>query len=170
MSVHAASQGLVEVVPPADKLSDAHGNLFARSSPKSRKAQIESPPVWVIQESKLTYEAGEGFAHVPLRRVGSRRPERGSPSISTRGNRQGLAAIAEVLAHLNTNSTTGLEASGRQVPGVPQGPLRVRPDTGLADPDESEVVRLAGGHSGFRGAARPLAPQARHERKHQRNE
>jgi hypothetical protein len=97
--VHAASQGTVEVVPPEDKLSDAHGTLLAALVAQVSGERIESPAVWIIQEGRLTYEGGEGSSSPKgrIEETGEGLPE----YLDEIGNRQGVAAIAEALARLN---------------------------------------------------------------------
>jgi hypothetical protein len=97
--VHAASQGTVQVVPPEDKLSGAHGTLLAALVAQVSGERIESPPVWIIQEGRLTYEAGEGSSSPKgrIEETGEGLPE----YLDEIGNRQGVAAIAEALEHLN---------------------------------------------------------------------
>jgi hypothetical protein len=124
--VHAASHGTVEVVPPEDKLSDVHGTLLAGLIAEVSGERIESPPVWIIQEGRLTYEAGEGSSSPKgrIEETGEGLPE----YLDEIGHRQGVAAIAEALAHLNIRFHDGLGGLwGRRK-------FRVR----IADPFESD--------------------------------
>ena len=126
--VHAASRGTVEVVPPADKLSDAHGTLLAALVAQVSGEQIESPPIWIIQEGRLTYETGDSSSSPKgrIEETGEGLPE----YLDEIGNRQGVAAIAEALAHLNIrfhDGSGGLWAKRK---------FRVRP----TDPFESDRI------------------------------
>jgi hypothetical protein len=126
--VHAGSQGTVQVVPPEDKLSDAHGTLLAALVAQVSGERIESPPVWLIQEGRLTYEAGEGSSSPKgrIEETGEGLPE----YLDQIGNRQGVAAIAKALAHLNIrfhDGTGGVWGKRK---------FRVRP----TDPFESDRI------------------------------
>jgi len=97
--VSTASQGTVQVVPPDDKLSDAHGTLLASLVAEVAWERVESAPVWIVQEGRLTYEAGERSSSTKgrIEETGEGLPE----YLDEIGNRQGVGAIAEALAHLN---------------------------------------------------------------------
>src|SRR5262249_5840651 len=97
--VHAGSQRSVQVVPPEDKLSDAHGTLLAALIAEVSGERIESPPIWIIQEGRLTYAASEGSSSPKgrIEETGEGLPE----YLDEIGDRQGVAGIAEALAHLN---------------------------------------------------------------------
>ncbi len=103
--ISTASQGTVQVVPPDDKLSDAHGTLLASVVANVADARFESPPVWIVQEGRLTYEAGEGASSSKrlIEETGEGLPE----YLDEIGNRQGVGAIAETLAHLNIRFLDG---------------------------------------------------------------
>ena len=97
--VPTASQGIVQVVPPENKLADAHGTLLASLVAEVAGERVESALVWIVQEGRLTYEAGEGSSSSKgrIEETGEGLPE----YLDEIGNRQGVGAIAEALAHLN---------------------------------------------------------------------
>jgi hypothetical protein len=82
-----ASQGKVQVVLPEDKLSDAHGTLLATLVAEVAGERVESAPVWIVQEGRLTYEAGGGSSTSKgrIEETGEGLPE----YLDDIGNRQG---------------------------------------------------------------------------------
>ena len=50
--------GTATVIPPDAVLRDAHGTILASLVAEVGDERVESPPIWVIQEGRLTYEPG----------------------------------------------------------------------------------------------------------------
>lgn len=89
-----------ETVPLSDKdLADSHGTLLASLLAEVGGEKIESLPVWVIQESRLTYEPGEGSSssRSKIEDTGEGLPE----YLDELGKRDGVAAVVDYLRHLN---------------------------------------------------------------------
>lgn len=89
-----------ETVPLSDKdLADSHGTLLASLVAEVGGEKIESLPVWIIQESRLTYEPGEGSSSSKskIEDTGEGLPE----YLDELGKRDGVAAVVDYLRHLN---------------------------------------------------------------------
>jgi hypothetical protein len=122
------SQGKVVVSLPDSALANAYGTLLATVLAAVDGEQFESLPVWVIQESRLTYEGGGGVSSSR-----SRIEESGegiSEYLDEIGNRDGVAAMAELLRRLNIRFIDG----GGGVGGSKK--FRVR----ITDPFESDKI------------------------------
>ncbi len=92
-------------LPPA-ALADAHGTILAFLSAEARGHREESDPIWVIQEHRLTYEpSGEGSssAKQKVEETGEGLTE----LLEEIGKRDGVAAVAEYLRHLNIRFNDG---------------------------------------------------------------
>jgi hypothetical protein len=92
---------------------DWNGTLFATLVAELDGKKFESQPVWVIQESRLTYEGGDGSSPSKnnVEETGEGLPE----YIDELGRRDGVAAVVEYLRHLNIRFQAGVEgASGRR--------------------------------------------------------
>jgi len=122
------SQGKETVGIPDGKLSDAYGTLLASVIADVGDKRFESPPVWIVQEERLTHEPGEGTSSSKTRieTTGEGLPE----YLDEIGNREGIAAIAEYLRNLNIRFYDG-GSGGRGAP-----PFRVR----ITDPFESDRI------------------------------
>ena len=90
--------------------------------------KLESLPIWIVQEDQLTYEPGEGSSSSKSRieETGDGLPE----YLDELGRRDGPAAIAEYLRHLNIrfNDGAGRRAGKRK--------FRVR----ISDPFQSDIA------------------------------
>jgi hypothetical protein len=93
------SQGKEKVGLPEGKLSDAHGTLLATIVAEIEGKRLESPPVWIVQEDRLTHEPGDGSASSrgKVRETGEGLPE----YLDELGSREGAAAIADFLRQLD---------------------------------------------------------------------
>lgn len=98
--------GMATLGPWQTTLMEAHGSLLASLVAETENGREESPPIWVIQEARLTYEpSGEGSS-VPKSRVeetGEGLPE----YLEELGKRDGVAAVVEYLHHLNIRFNDG---------------------------------------------------------------
>ena len=143
--VSSSSQGTVQVVPPSDKLLDVHGTLLASLVAEVAGERVESAPVWIVQEGRLTYEAGEGSSSSKgrIEETGEGLPE----YLDEIGNRQGVGAIAEALAHLNIkfNDGTGGVWGGRRFRVRITDPFESNriPDWLIQPKAESAILRIA---------------------------
>lgn len=128
LQLEAEHQGTHKVLLPEDALKDAHGTLLATIIATVSGKQVESPPAWVIQEHRLTYEAGTGSSSSKslIEETGQGLPE----FIDEIANRDGIQAAAEFLRRLNIRFFDG---SGR---GAGNKKFRVR----ITDPFESGKV------------------------------
>ncbi len=111
--------GTATLTPPESTLTEAHGALLASLIADTGGGREESPPLWVIQEARLTYEpSGEGSAvKSPVEDTGEGLPE----FLDELGRRDGVAAVVEYLQNLNIRFNDG--AGGNQG----QRKFRVRP-------------------------------------------
>lgn len=120
ITVPNKESGSAIISPPDAVLRDAHGTILASLVAEVDTVQEVSPPVWVIQESRLTYEpSGEGSS------TKSRIEESGEglPAfLEELGKRDGVAAVVEYLRHLTIRFNDG--AGGLQ--GGRSFRLRVR--------------------------------------------
>ena len=101
----ARARSPVSVTLPDGVLSDAHGTLLATLVGEVDGSTVESPPTWVIQESHLTYEPGEGSSSSK-----SRIEESGEglgEYLDELGKQAGQAAVVEYLNHLNIRFDDG---------------------------------------------------------------
>lgn len=87
------------VTLPDTTLNDCNGIILASLRMEIDQEVFESPPTWVIQEGKLTFESSEGATDSR-----SRIEETGEgllEYLEQIGNQQGMVAVAELLALLN---------------------------------------------------------------------
>jgi HKD family nuclease len=94
------------VIPPQPALEDAYGTILASLVAEVTNERHESPPVWVIQEERLTYEASGQDTSSP----GSRIEESGEgllEFLEELGKRDGIFAIVDYLRHLNIRFNDG---------------------------------------------------------------
>jgi len=98
--------GTATLSPPESALKDAHGTILASLVAEVEDKREESPPIWVIQEGRLTYEpSGEGSASAK-----SKVEESGeglTELLEELGKRDGVSAIIEYLRHLNIRFNDG---------------------------------------------------------------
>jgi hypothetical protein len=91
---------------PENSLADCNGTILASLNGKLTNGEaIDSMPIWIVQEEKLTYEPSEGFSSSK-----SRIEETGDglPGyLDEIGRRDGASAIAEYLRHLNIRFNDG---------------------------------------------------------------
>lgn len=100
---------------PENTLSDCNGTILASLNGELTDGErIESVPIWIVQEEKLTYEQGEGSSSSKSRieETGDGLPE----YLDEIGRRDGASAVAEYLRHLNIrfNDGTGRMAGKRK--------------------------------------------------------
>ena len=116
------------VVLSEEALSDAHETLLATLVADVRGERLESFPVWVIQEHRLTYEPGEGSSSSKskIEETGEGLPE----FLDELGNRDGMVAVAEYLRYLNIRFHDGSGGS----PGQRTFRLKIR------DPFQPDVA------------------------------
>jgi len=84
---------------PDGALVDANGTLLATLVADVGGERIESLPVWVIQEERLTFEPGDGVSSskAKIEETGEGLPE----YLNELGKRDGLQAVVEYLRHMN---------------------------------------------------------------------
>ncbi|MCE9557137.1 MAG: hypothetical protein K8T91_27635 [Planctomycetes bacterium] len=113
---------------PDNVLADAYGTLLVALVAEVEGENIESLPVWVIQESRLTYEPGEGSSSSKgkIEDTGEGLPE----YLDELGKRDGVAAVTEYLQHLNIRFYDG----GGGGPGQRKFRLKIR------DPFHADVA------------------------------
>jgi len=100
---------------PEFTLADCNGTILASLNAELTDGErIESVPVWIVQEDRLTYEPGEGSSSSKSRieETGDGLPE----YLDEIGRRDGASAVAEYLRHLNIrfNDGTGHLAGKRK--------------------------------------------------------
>lgn len=99
LTVPNRESGTATVSPSDAVLRDAHGTILASLIAEVGDGREESPPVWVIQEGRLTYEpSGEGSSSAK-----SKVEESGeglTEFLEELGKRDGVAAVIEYLRHL----------------------------------------------------------------------
>jgi hypothetical protein len=121
VTVPNRQSGTATVTPPDTALLDAHGAIFASLVAEAENYRVESPPIWVIQEERLTYEpSGEGASSPKLRieETGEGLTE----FLEEIGKRDGAAAVIEYLRHLNIRFHDG----GDRLLGKKRFRLRIR--------------------------------------------
>jgi len=84
---------------PEKALEGVHGTLLAALVAEVDGKKIESYPVWVIQENRLTYEPGEGSSS--SQSIIEETGEGLSEYLDEIGRQDGLSAVIEYLRHLN---------------------------------------------------------------------
>ncbi len=91
--------GTATVSPTDTVLQVAHGTILASLVAEVGDGREESPPVWIIQEGRLTYEpggAGSSSAKAKVEESGEGLTE----FLEELGKRDGVAAVIEYLRHL----------------------------------------------------------------------
>jgi hypothetical protein len=95
LTVPNRDSGTTTVGPLETALADAHGTILATLVADLEEGEKESPPVWIVQETHLTYEAGEGSSSTK-----SRVEETGEGLIKHLDDiakREGLSEVIEYL-------------------------------------------------------------------------
>lgn len=113
---------------PDNAVADTHGTLLATLVAESAGSKVESLPVWIIQESRLTYEPGEGSSSSK-----SKIEDTGdglSEYLDELGKRDGMSAVVDYLRHLNIRFHDG----GAGGPGQRKFRLKIR------DPFHADVA------------------------------
>jgi len=121
--------GSATLSPPESALKDAHGTILASLVAEVGDKRYESPPIWVIQEGRLTYEpSGESPSSAK-----SKVEESGeglTEFLEELGKRAGVSAVIEYLRHLNIRFNDG----GGGLQGGRMFQLRIR------DPFHADVA------------------------------
>jgi hypothetical protein len=121
INVPSQESGTATVTIPETALMEAHGTILASLLGEVEDREEESPPIWVIQEGRLTYEpSGEGPSS-PKSKI----EETGdglTEFLEELGSRGGVAAVIEYLRHLNIRFHDG----GERLPGPKPFRLRIR--------------------------------------------
>ncbi len=101
------SEASETVMLSENDLADSHGTLLASLVAEVGGEKIESLPVWIIQETRLTYEPGEGSSSSKskIEDTGEGLPE----FLDELGKRDGVAAVVEYLQHLNIRFQGGAD-------------------------------------------------------------
>jgi len=105
MNLPKGAKSTETVVLPETALADVHGTLLATLVAEVEGERLESLPVWVIQENRLTYEPVEGSSSPTgkIEDTGEGLPE----YIDELGKRDGVGAVVEYLRHLNIRFQDG---------------------------------------------------------------
>lgn len=113
--------GSASVVPPESALADAHGTILASLVAEIEDRREESPPIWVVQETRLTYEPsadGPASSKSKMKETGEGLTE----FLDELGKSDGVAAVIEYLRHLAIRFNDG----GGRIVGQRKFRLRVR--------------------------------------------
>jgi hypothetical protein len=97
-SLPIKESGAATVIPQDSALMDAHGTILAFLVADVEDKTQYSPPIWIIQERRLTYEpTGEGSSSAKLKveETGEDLTE----FLEKLGERDGVAAVIEYLRH-----------------------------------------------------------------------
>ncbi len=121
MSVPNRENGSATVVPPETALADAHGTILASLVADLDDGQAESPPVWIVQEARLTFEPSGGGSSSSKSKV-EETGEGLTEFLDELAKREGVRAVIEYLQHLNIRFYDG----GGGLPGQRKFRLRIR--------------------------------------------
>jgi hypothetical protein len=98
--------GTITVTPLGAVLEDAHGTILASLVAEVGEVRHEGPPVWVIQEHRLSYEpSGQDTSsrHARIEESGEGLVE----LLEELGKRDGISAMIDYLRHLNIRFNDG---------------------------------------------------------------
>lgn len=105
-NIPSRDNGSATMLLPESALTDAHGTILASLIAEADDQREESPPIWVVQKARLTYEpGGEGSSSVK-----SKIEETGeglAEFLEELGRRDGVSAVIEYLRHLNIRFSDG---------------------------------------------------------------
>ena len=130
---------------PKNALTDATGALLANLLAEVDGESIEGPLVWVIEETRLTFEPGEGGGTVKKRveETGEGLHE----LLDEIGNRDGIPGVIEFLQHFNLRFFDGdsNDGVGRRFHITIRDPYQadVAPDWLKGSPDKTADLELA---------------------------
>lgn len=106
LSLPNQESGTATLSVPESALQDAHGTILASLVADVGENREESPPIWVIQEGRLTHEpSGEASSSTK-----SKVEESGAgltEFLDALGKRDGVPAVIEYLRHLNIRFNDG---------------------------------------------------------------
>jgi hypothetical protein len=119
--------GEIQLSLPDSSLSDCAGCLLVSVALETERGRVESLPVWVVQEDKLTYEAGDGAGGslVRIEETGEGLLE----YLDELGKRDGTTGISEWLRN---HSIRFFDGGGRG--GIGARKFRIK----ITDPFESD--------------------------------
>lgn len=92
--------GTATVTPTEAALKDAHGTLLASLVADVGGRQVQSDPVWVVQEARLTHEPGGEGASSPQSRI-EESGEGLAEFLDEMGKRDGVGAVIDYLQKTN---------------------------------------------------------------------
>lgn len=99
------------VTPPEAALKDAHGTLLATLVADVGSRRVQSDPVWMVQEARLTHEPGGEGSSSPQSRI-EESGEGLAEFLEEMGKRDGVAAVIEYLRHTNIRFYDGAGGLG----------------------------------------------------------
>lgn len=91
---------------PKAAMAEAHGSLLVSMTAETQGGRLESAPVWVIQEPRLTHEPSEGRS-ADQRRIVEETGQGLAEYLDELGKTEGTAAVIEYLKHLNIRFQDG---------------------------------------------------------------
>ena len=105
LPIPVKTKAIETVVLPENTLADCHGAILASLIADLSDERLESVPVWIVQEERLTHEPGEGSSSSKgrIEETGEGLHE----YLDELGNRDGASAVAEYLRHLNIRFNDG---------------------------------------------------------------
>ena len=106
---------------PESALKDAHGTILATMVAEVDGKREESPPIWIVQEGRLTYEPSGDGSTSTISKV-EETGEGLTEFLEEIGARDGVSAVIERLRHLNIRFNDG----GGERDGGRKFRLRVR--------------------------------------------
>lgn len=99
-------KGTATLIPPESMMQDAHGTILASLVAEVENKREEGPPIWVIQEGRLTHEpSGEGSSSSKsqIEETGDGLTE----FLEELGKREGVTAVIEYLKQLSIRFNDG---------------------------------------------------------------
>lgn len=106
IGVRNTEDGVTAVTPPDTCLTDVHGTLLASLVADMGNQRVESSPIWVVQEARLTYEPCGDTSSSSKSNV-EETGEGLTELLEELGQREGVAAVIEYLRHLNIRFSDG---------------------------------------------------------------